>query len=286
MLVTLKIAKPDMLEDGVPVLLGNVEDAAGEDFESLPAEEEEADVSDASEVPEEVEEVAETPQPSDVKPQLSTPPAPQITQTQEKSIAAEEAKRKEEARKKLEEEAARKKAIEEAEKKRAAEEAAAKKRAEEEAKRKAEAEAARIRAEEEARKAAVNNKVSGAFGKGGNQGSSGNTAGNGNQGGPNGNSTSGAVSGAGGIGVANVAGRSATKKPVPSVATPSSGKIIVNILVDSNGKVIDASIGTNEPKDPSLNPIFLATAKKWEFTPGNDNVKGSITFTIPPPANR
>ena len=45
MLVTLKIAKPDMLEDGVPVLLGNVEDAAGEDFESLPAEEEEADVS-------------------------------------------------------------------------------------------------------------------------------------------------------------------------------------------------------------------------------------------------
>ena len=91
MFVTLKVAKPDTFEDGVPVLLGNVEDAAGPDLNSLPAEQEETDLPEPESQPEEVEEVPAPPQPEDVKPQPTKPtppPAPQITQTQERSISA------------------------------------------------------------------------------------------------------------------------------------------------------------------------------------------------------
>ena len=92
MLVTLKVAQPDTLEDGVPVLLGNVEDAAGPNLDGLPAEEEEADMPEAE--PEEVVEEPEPSQPTDITPEPSTPPTPQITQEKERSIAAEEAKKK------------------------------------------------------------------------------------------------------------------------------------------------------------------------------------------------
>ena len=307
MFVTLKVAKPDTFEDGVPVLLGNVEDAAGPDLNSLPAEQEETDLPEPESQPEEVEEVPAPPQPEDVKPQPAKPtppPAPQITQTQERSIAAEEAKKKreEEAAKRKEEE--RRKAEEVAKRKveerRKAEEAAKRKeeerrKAEEAAKRKEEE---RRKAEEERKKkekekedaarkaAAINSSVAGAFGNGGKQNNSGESNGEGHQGSPNGNDIIGKPNGVGGIGTANVAGRTARNKPIPSVATPSSGKIVVEIVVDRNGKVTDARISINEPKDPSLNSIFLQAARKWTFSEGNGDVKGTITFTIPPPANR
>ena len=53
MFVTLKVAKPDTFEDGVPVLLGNVEDATGPDLNSLPAEQEETDLPEPESQPEE-----------------------------------------------------------------------------------------------------------------------------------------------------------------------------------------------------------------------------------------
>ena len=292
MFVTLKVAKPDTFEDGVPVLLGNVEDAAGPDLNSLPAEQEETDLPEPESQPEEVEEVPAPPQPEDVKPQPAKPtppPAPQITQTQERSIAAEEAKKKreEEAAKRKEEE--RRKAEEVAKRKeeerRKAEEAA--KRKEEERKKAAEEERKKKeKEEEETRKKQINSSVAGAFGNGGKQNNSGTTNGEGHQGNPNGNNNIGQPNGVGGIGTANVAGRTARNKPIPTVATPSSGKIVVEIVVDRNGKVTDARISINEPKDPSLNSIFLQAARKWTFSEGNGDVKGTITFTIPPPANR
>lgn len=292
MFVTLKVAKPDTFEDGVPVLLGNVEDAAGPDLNSLPAEQEETDLPEPESQPEEVEEVPAPPQPEDVKPQPAKPtppPAPQITQTQERSIAAEEAKKKreEEAAKRKEEE--RRKAEEVAKRKeeerRKAEEAA--KRKEEERIKKAEEERKKKeKEEEEARKKIISNRVTNSFGSGGKQNDSGTTNGEDHQGSPNGNDIIGKPNGVGGIGTANVAGRTARNKPIPSVATPSSGKIVVEIVVDRNGKVTDARISINEPKDPSLNSIFLQAARKWTFSEGNGDVKGTITFTIPPPANR
>jgi len=292
MFVTLKVAKPDTFEDGVPVLLGNVEDAAGPDLNSLPAEQEETDLPEPESQPEEVEEVPAPPQPEDVKPQPAKPtppPAPQITQTQERSIAAEEAKKKreEEAAKRKEEE--RRKAEEAAKRKeeerRKAEEAA--KRKEEERKKAAEEERKKKeKEEEEARKKIISNRVTNSFGSGGKQNDSGTTNGEDHQGSPNGNDIIGKPNGVGGIGTANVAGRTARNKPIPSVATPSSGKIVVEIVVDRNGKVTDARISINEPKDPSLNSIFLQAARKWTFSEGNGDVKGTITFTIPPPANR
>ena len=66
MLVTLKVAKPDSLDDGVPVLLGNVDDAAGPDLNSLPAEQEDADLPEPEAEPEAVDEVPETPQSEEV----------------------------------------------------------------------------------------------------------------------------------------------------------------------------------------------------------------------------
>ena len=55
-LVTLKLADSDQIEDGVPVLLGNVEDAAGEDLDGLPNEES----AEEQEMPEAEPETSET----------------------------------------------------------------------------------------------------------------------------------------------------------------------------------------------------------------------------------
>ena len=277
MLVTLKVAKPDSLDDGVPVLLGNVDDAAGPDLNSLPAEQEDAALPDPEAEPEAVDEVPETPQPEDVKPQPAKPtppPTPQMTQSQEKSIAAEEARKKREeeaARKKAAEDAARKAAAEEAARKRAAEEAARKKAAEEEARRQA--------AEEAARKAAVNSKVSGAFGKGGNQGSSGNTAGEGNQGSPTGNSTTGAATGTGGVGTAIVGSRKVLFLAEPAYTDPTSeGQVVVAITVNATGKVISASIKSATTTSPALRNSAIEAARKSSFTSGANNEQGTITY--------
>ena len=110
-ILTLSVAHPDKdKEDGVPVLLGNVEDAGGEDLGGLPADASDTpdavDQPDASETPEEADPVPVAPPPAPAKPTPAPKPQPAakplITQDQEKSIAAEEAKKKaaEEAKKK------------------------------------------------------------------------------------------------------------------------------------------------------------------------------------------
>ena len=115
-ILTLSVAHPDKdKEDGVPVLLGNVEDAGGEDLGGLPADASDTpdavDQPDASETPEEADPVPVAPPPAPAKPTPAPKPQPAakplITQDQEKSIAAEEAKKKaaEEAKKKAAEEA-------------------------------------------------------------------------------------------------------------------------------------------------------------------------------------
>lgn len=287
-------------EDGVPVLLGMVEDAGGEDLGGVPAEEaspegveNQTDETAVEEVP-----VAPPPAPKPAPAPKPTPaPKPQpaakplITQEQEKSIAAEEAKKKaaEEAKKKAAEEArikaeaeAKRKAAEEAAKKRAAEEAARKKAAEDAARKKAEEEARKKAEADRKAAAAANSRVAGAFGNAGNKGSSGNTAGNGAQGSPTGNSNMGATTGVGGLGTgasAQVGNRSAVYLAKPNYADPNSeGTVLVAIKVSASGAVISASVRSSTTSSVALKNASLAAAKQSRFSAGEKEEDGTITY--------
>ena len=255
-------------EDGVPVLLGQVEDAAGEDMGGLPVDagESEEDVDGAGEHEPEEESVPVAPVPHKSQPKIEEhKPAkredvaqpekksdakPVITQDKEKSVTAEEA-----ARKKAAEEAARKKAAEEAARKKAAEEAA---------------------------KAAVNNRVAGAFGSGGNKGDSGNTSGKGNQGSATGNSNVGSSTGQGGLGTgttARVGNRTVVYLARPAYAdSQSEGTVIVAIRVDAAGKVISASVTRSTTSSSALKSAAVAAAKQSKFSEGNAVESGTITY--------
>ena len=255
-------------EDGVPVLLGQVEDAAGEDMGGLPVDagEAEEDVDGAGEHEPEVESVPVAPahhksQPKieehkpakreDVaQPKKKSDAKPVITQDKEKSVTAEEA-----ARKKAAEDAARKKAAEDAARKKAAEDAA---------------------------KAAANNRVAGAFGSGGNKGDSGNTSGKGNQGSATGDSNVGSSTGHGGLGTgttARVGNRTVVYLAKPAYAdSQSEGTVIVAIRVDAAGKVISASVTRSTTSSSALKSAAVAAAKQSKFSEGNAVESGTITY--------
>ena len=275
--LTLSVAEPDKQdEDGVPVLLGQVEDAAGEDLSGLPASDE-----DVPEMEESAEEPVEETTPEMPIPEPAPVPEPKpeaeplITQDTERSIAAQRAA----------EEAVRKKAAEEAAQ-RAAEEAARKKAAEEAARRaarRAAEEAARKKAAEEAAKrAAANNRVAGAFGSAGNKGSSGNSTGNGNQGSPDGNSNAGQVNGVGGLGTgpsAKVNNRTAVYLAKPQYADPNSeGTVLVSIQVSATGAVIKASVTSSTTSSAALKNAAVAAAKQSKFSEGESIENGTITY--------
>jgi len=257
MFVTLTLAEPADEEYGVPVLLGNVDDAAGVDLNGLPEETQEANLPDEADLNDETNEMPEAEEVDEPTP----PPTPQMTQQHEPSIAAEEAakKREEEMRKKAAEEAAAKKAAEEARRK-----------AEEEARRKAE--------EEAARRAAINSRVSGKFGKTGND--TGNTQGEGNQGSPDGNSNTGQVSGVGGVGNAQVGTRKALHLEKPEYSDPTSaGTIVVSIIVNAAGIVESANIASGTTTTSrTLRSSAIAAARESTFTSGSANESGTITY--------
>ena len=282
-------------EDGVPVLLGQVEDAAGEDMGGLPVDagEAEEDVDGAGEHEPEVESVPVAPahhksQPKieehkpakreDVaQPKKKSDAKPVITQDKEKSVTAEEA-----ARKKAAEDAARRKTAEETARKKAAEDAARRKAAEDAARKKAAEDAARKKAAEDAAKAAANNRVAGAFGSGGNKGDSGNTSGKGNQGSATGDSNVGSSTGHGGLGTgttARVGNRTVVYLAKPAYAdSQSEGTVIVAIRVDAAGKVISASVTRSTTSSSALKSAAVAAAKQSKFSEGNAVESGTITY--------
>lgn len=254
--LTLSVAEPDKQdEDGVPVLLGQVEDAAGEDLSGLPASDE-----DVPEMEESAEEPVEETTPEMPIPEPAPVPEPKpkaeplITQDTERSIAAQ----------------------------RAAEEAARKKAAEESARRAAEEAARKKAAEEAAKRAAANNRVAGAFGSAGNKGSSGNSTGNGNQGSPDGNSNAGQVNGVGGLGTgpsAKVNNRTAVYLAKPQYADPNSeGTVLVSIQVSATGAVIKASVTSSTTSSAALKNAAVAAAKQSKFSEGESIENGTITY--------
>lgn len=265
--LTLSVAEPDKQdEDGVPVLLGQVEDAAGEDLSGLPASDEDVpEMEESAEEPvEETTPEMPIPEPAPVpEPEPKPEAEPLITQDTERSIAAQRAA----------EEAARKKAAEEAAR-RAAEEAARKKAAEEAARRAAEEAARKKAAEEAAKRAAANNRVAGAFGSAGNKGSSGNSTGNGNQGSPDGNSNAGRP-------VADVGDRVVVVLPEPdqsAVTSETEGTIVVGITVTPEGYVINPWIKSSTTASPELKKAAIEAAKKTRFNVGSTTDKGTTTY--------
>ena len=273
-------------EDGVPVMLGYMENAGGDDQGGSlhPGAPEQTEASEEN-VPEPASQPASPPVPA-------TPEAVQETKsssaqdplmtskTQEKTIAAEEAKKQEDARKKADAEAKRK-----AEAERQKAEAEAKRKAEAEAKRKAEAEAkrkaeeARKKAEAEAAAKAAD-KVGGAFGKARGNGNRGETTGTGVQGVETGNANQGATSGVGGTGTeAHVGNRTAIYLAKPAYPdNTSSGTVVVSIIVNKEGKVTNATVKSGTTS-AALQNAALAAARKSTFTAGSNNAEsGTITY--------
>ena len=256
-----QVEKPD--GEGILVMVGVVNgDEVG--TASVPEPVEEPPV-------EPVEEA--TPEPAAPKPT----PAPKqevVTQDVEQSAYIAEAKKKAEAeaKKKAEEEKIRK-------------EAEAKKKAEEEAKRKAEEE--KRKAEEEQRKKAdaIGKRTGNAFAS--NTATSTGTTGTGTSGtssagNPFGNSTTGATSGNAGYGSYDLGGRGLRGSlPRPSYSVNESGVVRVNITVDEEGNVTNASIGQGTTtSSEALRSAALAAAKKAKFDvkKGSISQSGTITY--------
>lgn len=243
-------------EDGVPVMFGDMLDAAGDSDGRMLA------ANKAKEVPKPEIPKADEPKPNPVK----TPEPvqePLVTQKSEPSIDVLAEKRK----------------AEEEEKRRQAEEA---RKAEE--RRKAE-EAERKRQEEERKKREARERADskmGAFGNTKSNGNNGQTTGTGLQGSAEGNSNNGNVTGVGGAGdnpVAKVGSRNPLYIPKPAyVDTSGSGTVVVQIIVNKSGKVIDARIKSNTASEALANEA-LKKARMSTFSVGESDAEvGTITY--------
>ncbi len=133
----------------------------------------------------------------------------------------------------------------------------------------------------------INKKMSGAFGSGGHSGSSGIAAsGKGFQGSPTGNSTSGATSGVGGKGSSvsySLNGRSVSGViSRPSYSDQVEGKIEVEIVVSPEGRVISSEIDIAHTSiaSGSMRQAARRAAMQTRFNniSSNENQIGSITY--------
>lgn len=248
--------QPTILEDrhaegleGVPVMFGNVPDAFGKDE---PSGRGSGAVANNEVAPNqaEVSQPASTPA-SDTKNDI-------VTQDTEETIALREANKKAEAEKAG-------KAAEEAENRRKQEEAD------------------RIARQQAEQSKAISNQMSGLFGNGSGSGSRGNTEGTGTQGVPTGNASYGKTSGVGGWGSFDLGGRSLGRGGLikPNYSVDDYGTVVVDILVDAKGNVVEATIGkgTNTPST-TLRAEALKAAKRTKFNEVSAviNQKGTITY--------
>lgn len=256
LLISFAVSKPNEDAGGVPVMLGNVDEAHGFDDPSLV---------DVDILPEEAAGATET------SPEV---PSEQdlLTQTEEETVAMKP--RKETVKPK---EVTKPKETVKKPEKTAADKAA-------DAKRLADAKAERDRktAEEAAR-----NKVANAFGKGSQMGGNKGTAasGSGVEGSKDGNSSTGAKTGVGGIGTFDLGGRSlgTGSLPMPAYDVQEEGRVVVNITVNPSGTVIATSISSRtNTVNSSLRRAAENAAKKARFNTidGVSNQTGTITYNF------
>lgn len=240
-------------DGGVLVNFGNIDSAAGT-FEPQYT---------GQVLPEETT----TPPPPTPVPPVETPKEDLITQDMEESVSLDDQKKEEEKRK-AEEEKRRKEAEEQ-----------------ERIRKEKEAEAKRLAEERRKKAEAISNKVAGAFGIGSAEGNSQGDAaeGVGNQGSPFGNSDHGANDGIGGYGSFNLNGRSLGPGglPRPAYTIQEEGKIVINITVNPQGRVIFAEIGRGTNIDnASMRRSALEAAQRATFNSisGANNQSGTITY--------
>lgn len=250
--------KADLTEEmlGVPVMFGNVPDALGDDepFGTGTAQSTYTETA-STRVVEDPLPMAESTAKQQTKSVENTYEV-LATQETEETIAIKEANR-----------------IAEEQKARAAEEQRAK------------AEAERIAQQEAAKRARINQQMMSSFGGGdpNSTGSRGETSGTGTQGVPTGNASYGATSGIGGWGSYALAGRSLGTGGLikPRYVDNDYGTVVVNILVDPRGNVLEATIGRGtNTTSTKLKEEALKAARKTKFNEVTDlvNQRGSITY--------
>ncbi|MDH6311036.1 TonB family protein [Dysgonomonas sp. PFB1-18] len=241
--------------EGVPVMFGNVPDAFGDDEpfgrgsgEDVGASENTSPDVSPDPIPMMENTVKET------KPVVTNTDKAPVTQDMEETVAIKEAKRK--AEEKKEQEAA-------------------------EQRRKAEAD--RIAKLEAEKKGQINNQMAGLFGNGTGSGSRGNTEGTGTQGVTTGNASYGKTSGVGGWGSFDLGGRSLGSGGLakPNYSVDDYGTVVVDILVNAKGDVVEATIGkgTNTPNTNLRNEAIRAAKRtKFNAVSAVTNQKGTITY--------
>ncbi len=239
---------------GVPVMFGNVPDAFGDDEPfgrgNGDVGAEEATSPNVVEDPIPMVENTAT----KTKPAVSNTKEAPVTQNLEETVAIKEAKKKAEEKKQQEADERRKKA-----------------------------EADRVAQQEAAKKGQINNQMAGLFGNGTGSGSRGNTEGTGTQGVPTGNASYGKTSGVGGWGSFDLGGRSLGSGGLikPNYSVDDYGTVVVDILVNAKGDVVEATIGkgTNTPNTNLRNEAIRA-AKRTKFNTVSSvtNQKGTITY--------
>lgn len=127
----------------------------------------------------------------------------------------------------------------------------------------------------------ISSTMQNAFGAGNTaDGSRGDAAqGNGVQGSTSGNSPVGVSQGNIGWGGFSLNGRKCINLPKPSYNSNEEGKVVVDITVDKNGKVVAASIKAGSNTNVQLRNAALAAAKKAQFDKSENTVqKGTITY--------
>lgn len=76
-------------------------------------------------------------------------------------------------------------------------------------------------------------------------------------------------------------GRKAYKLPIPSYKCQLGGQVVVNIVVTTDGRVVDAEIDrANSVTDDCINEAAIDAARRSLFSPSQNNAKqkGSITY--------
>ena len=239
---------------GVPVMFGNVADAGGDDepFGRGNGNQGAAEATSPNVVEDPIPMVENTT--VKAKPTVTNTEKTAVTQDFEETVAIKEAKRK--AEEKKQQEAA-------------------------EQHRKAEAE--RVAQQEAAKKGQINNQMAGLFGNGTGSGSRGEGTGEGTQGVPTGNASYGKTSGVGGWGSFDLGGRSLGSGGLvkPNYSVDDYGTVVVDILVNAKGDVVEATIGkgTNTP-NTNLRNEALRAARRTKFNTVSSviNQKGTITY--------
>lgn len=255
-------SKPQELESGILVMVGVDEMGGGEELQAA----EETHVEPEPQPEASQPSPATAPQPS---PEPPAPKEPLLAQNDDNAPYIAEQKKKEQERLAEEKRRQQEEARRQAEIRRQQEEEA-RRIAEEEARRKAE------EAERERKRQAAASMVAGALNNNGSGAQSG------MQGSPDGNSNLGATSGHSGFGDYDVSGRKLMGSlPRPSFNSNESGKIVVNISVNGQGVVTQATIFTGTTiSNQQLRQATIEAAKKARFNTvdGTSLVPGKITY--------